>query len=273
MNDPKINICGVPEHFNYPLKQALQNFPDYKWTDCHGGSGEMIENLKNGKTDLAVMLTEAAVFAILKGEAFEIVSEYVSSPLNWGIYTCFSNPVSLPQIDDVPLLISRKGSGSHLIPFAKAHYNNYKYKPELNEIKNLAGACAYFNAGKKGLFYWEQNTTDEIAKQNNMLKIGSYPTPWPCFVMVKRKDCKINFNAVIDAAKVEAKRLKSEMSMAVILISRAYNLSTSRIERWFSNTEWFKNKLQQSHLNTIAGVLYDQGLVENNKFPEEAIIE
>ena len=59
----KVNIGGVPEHFNLAWYLTLKN-GEYKaedinlrWHDYHGGTGQMCKGLRNSDIDLAVILT------------------------------------------------------------------------------------------------------------------------------------------------------------------------------------------------------------------------
>lgn len=255
-----IKISGVPEHFNYPMQLALKHFPEFTWNDCFGGSGEMRQLLQKGETDFAIMLTEAAVFAIESGDAIEIVQEYVSTPLHWGIYSNAKLPALQAENEANNLLVSRLGSGSHLIPFAQAAYREYAYNPNIEVISNLKGALEYFESGKNGLFYWEEATTEPFVNKNTIQKIGVYPTPWPCFVIVKRKDCTADSQLLLNQCKKEAKDLKQNIQ-AINTISDVYGLDVEETKTWFNRTEWFQDKLQPSHLKTIAEILRNQGLI------------
>lgn len=255
-------ICGVPEHFNYPLKQALKKHPQHTWEDCTGGSGQMRQKLNGGEVDYAVMLTEAAVYAILQGDDLDIVTEYVSTPLFWGIYCNSNKPNNSASDSSLPLLVSRFGSGSHLIPFAKAHQEGYAYNPEIKVISNLDGALQYFNQGGDGLFYWEEVTTEPYLKNNSITKIGLFPAPWPSFVLVKRKSTRDKLKSVLHDAEVEAKKLKSNRVLSIKTLCTVYNLDKAETEKWLNRTEWFQGKLSADTLLTIAGILKNQDLIK-----------
>src|SRR5690606_33442108 len=87
-----LNIGGVPEHFNLPWHLAIERGDftsagiDLKWTDYPGGTGAMCTDLRNGKIDLAVVLTEGMVADIAKGNPSHIIQLFVKSPLIWGIH-------------------------------------------------------------------------------------------------------------------------------------------------------------------------------------------
>ena len=57
----KVNIGGVPEHFNLAWYLTLKN-GEYKeedinlrWKDYHGGTGQMCKALRNKEIDIAVI--------------------------------------------------------------------------------------------------------------------------------------------------------------------------------------------------------------------------
>ena len=66
-----IKIAGVPEHFNLPWHLCLENGEfeeagiDLQWTDVPEGTGKMSQMLRDGETDIAVILTEGIVKSIL----------------------------------------------------------------------------------------------------------------------------------------------------------------------------------------------------------------
>ena len=84
-----IKIAGVPEHFNLPWHLAIENGDfekeniDLQWTDVPEGTGKMCQMLRDGSTDIAVILTEGIVKDIVAGNPSKIVQVYVESPLVW----------------------------------------------------------------------------------------------------------------------------------------------------------------------------------------------
>lgn len=60
----EVRIVGVPEHFNLPWHMAMEDRMfedrgiDLQWTDVPEGTGRMCQMLKDGETDLAIILTE-----------------------------------------------------------------------------------------------------------------------------------------------------------------------------------------------------------------------
>ena len=76
-----IAIGGVPEHFNLPWKLAndygffeKENI-DFNWQYYAAGTGAMVKALENHELDAAVLLTEGAVSAIIKGLKAKIIKQ------------------------------------------------------------------------------------------------------------------------------------------------------------------------------------------------------
>ena len=76
----------MPEHFNYPVRQAAAN-GSFEWSEHPGGSGAMAQKLREDELDVAILLTEAATLFAHKGDV-TIVGSFVDTPLTWG--PCFS---------------------------------------------------------------------------------------------------------------------------------------------------------------------------------------
>ena len=94
----KINIGGVPEHFNLAWYLTLKN-GEYKekeinlrWKDYPSGTGDMCKALRNKDIDLAVILTEGIIKDIIDGNQSKIVQTFVRSPLIWGIHVAQNSP-------------------------------------------------------------------------------------------------------------------------------------------------------------------------------------
>lgn len=128
----KINIGGVPEHFNFAWYLTLEN-GDYKkeginlrWKDFPGGTGDMSKALRNKEIDLAVILTEGIIKDIIEGNESKIVQVFVQSPLIWGIHVAEKSKYkSIKDIKKKKAAISRYGSGSHLMAYINAENNKW----------------------------------------------------------------------------------------------------------------------------------------------------
>jgi len=87
-----IKIAGVPEHFNLPWHLSIENDEfqaneiDLQWTDVPEGTGKLCQMLRNGETDIAVILTEGIIKDIVAGNQSKILQIYIETPLIWGIH-------------------------------------------------------------------------------------------------------------------------------------------------------------------------------------------
>ncbi|MEZ4983916.1 MAG: ABC transporter substrate-binding protein, partial [Saprospiraceae bacterium] len=148
MQLPTIRIGGVPEHFNLPIHLAHERGDfqsrgiDIAWTTYKGGTGQMTQALRNGEVDVCILLTEGIVLDIVNGNPAKIVSNYVISPLIWGIHTAADNPLNNHlDIYDKRYAISRFGSGSHLMAIVDATSKDQAIAPEqFHLVQNLEGA-------------------------------------------------------------------------------------------------------------------------------------
>ena len=82
MNKLRLKIGGVPEHYNYPWRVAIEEglFNKEKislhWSDISGGTGQMIKGLETGSLDIAIVLTEGITRSILKGLDAKVIQIY-----------------------------------------------------------------------------------------------------------------------------------------------------------------------------------------------------
>lgn len=172
-----LRIGGVPEHFNLPWKLHHGNFT---WQEIPGGTGKMAEMLENQELDIAIMLTEGAVKAIYQGLQATIGGLYVESPLIWGVHT--GSNVKYP--DQHHYLISRHGSGSHLMAFLWMEQCGLdRQKVEFTVCDNIKGALEQMKHST-ALFLWEKFMTSPYVSNGQINRIGEIPTPWPCFTYV-----------------------------------------------------------------------------------------
>ncbi|HHG84545.1 MAG TPA: uracil-DNA glycosylase, partial [Bacteroidetes bacterium] len=191
MQNQKIRIGGVPEHFNLPIHLAIERGEfasrgvEIEWTTFKGGTGQMTRALRNGEIDACILLTEGIIADIVKGNPSKIISQYVTTPLTWGIHTGIDN--SLQHYKDIftrKYAISRFGSGSHLMAIVDANSKGHSLQQHQFEvIRNLDGALAALKAQESDVFYWEKFTTKPYVDQGLLRRVGEYKTPWPCFVV------------------------------------------------------------------------------------------
>lgn len=269
----KVSIGGVPEHFNLAWYLTLKN-GDYKakdinlrWHDYFDGTGAMCKALRNGSIDIAVILTEGIVKDIIEGNPSRIVQTFVETPLIWGIHVDAKS--KFKTIDDIRgarAAISRHGSGSHLMAFINAKNNHWDLKKDLKfeVIQNLDGAIRSLSEGKADYFMWEKFTTKPIVDEGVFNRIGTCPTPWPCFVIAAR-------NEFIEHNVAELKTILNIINSCTSIfktiphidqmISLRYEQDLEDVQEWLSITEWSQNLIDEPTLNMVQEELLELDII------------
>ncbi len=249
MSDTIIRIGGVPEHFNLPIHLANER-GDFKkqnirleWTDFYGGTGQMTRALRENEIDICLLLTEGIIADIIKGNPSKIISEYVITPLTWGIHTGVDNPLKPHDfLFDKKHAISRLGSGSHLIAIVNANSKGQTMNADqFTVIQNLDGALVSLKEGETDVFYWEKYTTKPYVDAGKLRRIGEYLTPWPCFVIAASdrilEKAPEAVDKMLDIIQDSCQQFMHNDSM-IPLTSQRYDQKLRDIERWYHSTEW-----------------------------------
>ena len=281
MNNNTIRVGGVPEHFNLPWHLAMEQDlfakrgVNIEWTTFKGGTGQMTKALRDDEIDVCILLTEGIINDIIRGNQSKIISQYVITPLTWGVHTGASN--SLTSYDDIfnkKIAISRFGSGSHLMSIVDAKSKNKKIDPDdFVIIKNLDGALESLGKNETDVFYWEKYTTKPFVDNGQLRRLGEYLTPWPCFmiaatdeILLKQPDNIVRMLRTIH--DVCDQFMQDADSIA--LVSERFEQKPEDVERWFHSTEWaihgwVSDKMIQSviyHLKLAGIVDRDQKVPE-----------
>jgi len=249
MNTTTIKIGGVPEHFNLPIHLAKERKlfetrgVKVEWITYKGGTGQMTKALEAGEVDLCILLTEGIINAIVKGNPSKIISEYVTTPLTWGVHTGAENPLdNYGRIYDKRYAISRFGSGSHLMAIVDANNHGYDInKDQFKVIKNLDGALESLSNQETDVFYWEKYTTKPWVDSGQLRRIGEYKTPWPCFVVAATDDIlEREPENVIRALRTIHDSCDTFMQdeEAISMVSKRFEQKLKDVERWYHTTEW-----------------------------------
>jgi len=259
----KIRIGGVPEHFNLPIHLANENGAfkeagiEIEWKDFGGGTGEMTKALRDEETDVCILLTEGIIFDIINGNPAKIISEYVNTPLCWGIHTSVNNPITeYSQIYNKQYAISRNGSGSHLMAQIDANGQGLSLqKNQFEIIKNLDGALSSLENLDTDVFYWEKFTTKPYVDAGLLKRIGEFPTPWPSF-MIAASDTILEKNpdkiaTLLEIIHKSCGYFMKNSETVVPQVAERYQLKVQDAENWFHRTEWatdgwVSNKMLQS---------------------------
>ncbi|MDK2772299.1 MAG: substrate-binding domain-containing protein [Flavobacterium sp.] len=276
-----IKIVGVPEHFNLPWQMCIENgeFEDaginLEWTDIPEGTGKMCQMLRDGETDIAVILTEGIVKDIIAGNQSSIVQVYVKSPLIWGIHVAAnSNYKTLSDLKGKKAAISRFGSGSHLMSFVNAQNQGWNTNDLQFEIVNtIDGAVDALTNGNADYFMWERFMTKPLVDNGTFRRVADCPTPWPCFVIAVRNEVLENLphviSQILDIINATTEEFKLIPSIDRTLASK-YNQKLEDIQEWLSLTQWSQKQIDKPTLEKVQSQLFSLNIIEK-KLPFEMI--
>lgn len=261
-----IKIAGVPEHFNLPWHLSLENKEyesqniDLQWTDVPEGTGKMCQMLRNGETDIAVILSEGIVKDIVAGNPTKIVQVYVDSPLIWGIHVAAkSNYKILADLENTQIAISRLGSGSQLMAYVNAYNQGWETdKLRFKIVNTIDGAVEALTNGTADYFMWERFMTKPLVDKGIFRRIADCPTPWPCFVIAVRDEILEKEPEIIHKIlAIINKKTASFKSIPDIdsVLAHKYQQKTADIQEWLSLTEWSQEQLTEEMLNNIQNQL------------------
>ncbi|MFA9189292.1 substrate-binding domain-containing protein [Flavobacterium magnesitis] len=269
----KIKIAGVPEHFNLPWHLSIENKEfetqniDLQWTDVPEGTGKMCQMLRDGETDIAVILSEGIVKDIVAGNPSKIVQVYVESPLIWGIHVAAkSNYKTLADIENTKVAISRLGSGSQLMAYVNANNQNWKTDNLQFEIVNtIDGAVEALSNGTADYFMWERFMTKPLVDKGIFRKIADCPTPWPCFVIAVRDEVLEKepeaIQKILDTINKATASFKTIPGIDTVLAQK-HHQKLKDIQEWLSITEWSQEQLSKEMLNNIQNQLLELKIID-----------
>lgn len=279
-----IKIAGVPEHFNLPWHLSIENGDfnaneiNLEWTNIPEGTGKLCQMLRNGETDIAVILTEGIIKDIIAGNDSKIVQIYVESPLIWGIHVAAkSNYYELSDLENKKVAISRLGSGSQLMAFVNANNQGWKSDSLAFEIVNtIDGAVAALTNGTADYFMWERFMTKPLVDSGVFRKIVDCPTPWPCFVIAVRdeilnKHPKI-VSKILEIINSKTATFKKILSIDAVLAAKYYQ-KIEDIQEWLQLTTWSQSNLSEAQFETIQNQLFDLEITDKKIAFRKAISE
>ena len=277
-----IKIVGVPEHFNLPWHMCIEDGEfetvgiDLQWTDIPEGTGKMCQMLREGTTDIAVILTEGIIKDIVAGNPSKIVQVYVQSPLIWGIHVAAnSNYKTLADLENKKAAISRYGSGSQLMSIVNAE--NLKWDSsnlQFEVVNTIDGAVEALTAGKADYFMWERFMTQPLVDEGIFRRIDECPTPWPCFVIAVRdefleKNPKV-IDQILEIINTTTEEFKLIPSIDRTLASK-YNQKVDAIQEWLKVTRWSQKQITPQTLDKIMEQLLKLQIIDK-KTPKESVL-
>lgn len=269
----KVNIGGVPEHFNLAWYLTLKN-GEYKnaginlrWHDYYGGTGAMCKALRSGEIDIAVILTEGIIKDIIAGNPSKIVQTFVKTPLIWGIHVANKSKFeSLKDIKGSRAAISRYGSGSHLMAYINAKNNKWDLNKDLKfeVINNLDGAVKGLTDEEADYFMWEKFTTKPLVDNGTFRRIGNCPSPWPCFVIAVRNEFIENqeeaLRTILNIINISTTDFKSVPSIDKTIANR-YDQKLEDVQEWLSLTEWSQEVIDEKTIENVQDELLNLNII------------
>ncbi|MBC9796403.1 substrate-binding domain-containing protein [Sinomicrobium weinanense] len=277
-----IRITGVPEHFNLPWHLAMEEGAfekrgiDLQWADTPEGTGKMCQMLREGTTDMAIILTEGIVKDITAGNPSKIVQTYIETPLIWGIHVAAGSPYQKTEaLENTKVAISRFGSGSHLMSFVNARNMGWDINTLKFEVINtIEGAVDALTAGNADYFMWERFMTKPLVDQEIFRRIGDCPTPWPCFVIAVRngileKDRNI-VKHILEVINTYTADFKQIPSIDRTLANR-FDQKTEDIREWLTLTEWSQDTMSPETLKTVQDQLSELDLIPEKLSYEKVV--
>jgi ABC-type nitrate/sulfonate/bicarbonate transport system substrate-binding protein len=282
----KLNIGGVPEHFNLPWHLAIENGEfkeegiDLIWRDYPEGTGAMCKALREKEIDIAIILTGGIIKDITNGNPSKIVQTYINTPLLWGIHVgAESSYESVADLEGKRPAISRFGSGSQLLAIVNAQKNGWNSEElDYKIVGNLNGGAEALTNGEADYFLWEHFTTKPLVDNGTFRRVGNCPTPWPCFVIAVREEVLENhYDEVKSVLKVINSKVKSFSTHAkknryTDLFSMRYNLEKEDVKDWLSITEWNQGKpISKTLIKSIQNKLIDFNVIETKVGVDELV--
>ena len=257
-----IKIVGVPEHFNLPWHLAIENNEfaneniNLQWTNIPEGTGKMCQLLREKQADIAIILTEGIMKDIIAGNDCSIIQVYVKSPLIWGIHVAYDSKYhTISDLENTKAAISRLGSGSQLMAFVNAKNNDWNIDNLKFEIvDNIIGAEKSLTNGESDYFMWETFMTKPLVDAEIFRKIGSCPTPWPCFVIAVRNEILENQPETIQKIMSiinEKTKIFKQISSIDQVISDKYQLKIEDVRSWLLITDWSQKNLNEVSFEKI----------------------
>jgi ABC-type nitrate/sulfonate/bicarbonate transport system substrate-binding protein len=269
----QIKIAGVPEHFNLPWHLCIENKEfqevgiDLQWIDVPEGTGKICQMLRDGSTDIAIILTEGILKDLSQVNHSTILQMYVESPLLWGIHVDYkSNYHKIEDLKNTKAAISRLGSGSHLMSYVNAQNQGWDLTElEFEIVNTFQGGIDSLLAKTSDYFMWEQFMTQPKVDDQTLRKVATCPTPWPCFVIAVRtnflheneKDVKQLLQIINSKTKI----FKKIPNIDVILATK-YNQKLTDSKEWLNVTHWSQKQMTSNVFDKIQNQLFELKIID-----------
>lgn len=277
-----VKIVGVPEHFNLPWQLCIENGEfeaeniDLQWKDIPEGTGKMCQMLRDGDTDIAVILTEGIIKDIVAGNPGKIVQIYVQSPLIWGIHVAAKSGFhTIKDLKNKKAAISRLGSGSQLMAYVNAHEQGWETDDlEFEIINTIDGAVEALTNGTADYFMWERFMTKPLVDQGIFRRVGDCPTPWPSFVIAVRDEfLKKNPKTIEKILEIINNTTHDFTQIPDIdkKLADLFNQKPEDIQEWLKLTQWSQKNLTEKAFIKIQNQLFDLGIIDKKSTFAETV--
>jgi len=236
-------VGGVPEPMNLPWELAIADstFANERlaveWVDQPGGTGAIATALSERTIDVATILTEGAIAAIVNGADLRICSLWVQSPLIWGVHVAgHSTARTIHDIEPVRFAVSRLGSGSHLMAYLLAARDGFRLgADQLVIVGDIDGARAALREDRADVFLWEKYVTSPLVHRGEFRRIDTIDTPWPSFAIAVHVDTLASRARDLDHLIVVAQRAAAHFARspdATAHIVSRYGLTQRDADDW-----------------------------------------
>ena len=233
---------------------------DLQWTEVPEGTGKMCDLLRQGKTDLAVILTEGVVKAISEGLPAGIVQGFIATPLLWGVHVAAGSDFQKPEdLAGRIAAISRYGSGSHLMAYVHARNRNWDLSAlRFYGVETIDGAVKALQDGSADYFLWERFTTQPLVDRGIFRRLEVCPTPWPCFVIACRRDFYKEHARLVGHVLQIINQFTAEFrdipSIDRTLANR-YGQQLQAVQEWLKATRWSQTQIKSKDLDSVSDTL------------------
>jgi ABC-type nitrate/sulfonate/bicarbonate transport system substrate-binding protein len=223
--------------------------------------------LRDGSTDIAVILTEGIIKDIVNGNNSKSIQIYVESPLIWGIHVgADSKYKPLSDLENTKVAISRFGSGSELMAYVNADQQGWDKNNLTFEVVNtIDGAVTALTNGDADYFMWEHFMTKPLVDKGIFRRVGDCPTPWPSFVIAVREDVlqenPEEIKKLLEVINKHTQSFKSIPNIDVVLANQ-FNQKIEDIQKWLQLTEWSQNNLSEEMTETIQNQLFELQIID-----------
>jgi ABC-type nitrate/sulfonate/bicarbonate transport system substrate-binding protein len=217
---------------------------------------------------MAVLVMEGAVRDILGGNPSRIVSQFVDTPLIWGVHVGAHTTLNTPaDLKGVPFAISRFNSGSHLMALAYARQLGWSpTEKDVIVVNDLKGAVERLKSIEPVVFLWEKYITAAHVHSGELRRVDEYRPTWPCFVVVARnevleahsKEIGLTLKVVRDQARgLMAKKTAPEM------IAQRYGLKLPDAREWFAGVRWnVAGGVDEAGIQAVCSVLQEVSMID-----------